>query len=84
LNCFWEFWQLKIPKITLLVVLPINKKFTFATKRGLEICMFPLLLCNQSNHHPQEDLAKFGYSPYMTKKKRKNPFMFWVPNVKIR
>jgi hypothetical protein len=58
----------------------------FTQKKGLEICIFPLLLCNQSNHHPQEDLAKFGYSPYTTKKNVRIHWCFGCllePDVKI-
>jgi hypothetical protein len=81
---FGNSGQLKIPKNHFMF--SIFNFTSFHKKKGLEICIFPLLLCNQSNHHPQEDLAKFGYSPYTTKKNVRIHWCFGCllePDVKI-
>jgi hypothetical protein len=39
----------------------------------------PILLCSQSGHNPQQDLANFGYKLHMKDFKEKKPSYFWVP-----
>ncbi len=38
--------------------------------------VFQFLWCSQTGDHPQEDLAKFGYKPYLKVENFKNPFIF--------
>jgi hypothetical protein len=39
--------------------------------------LFPIVSCNQTGHHPQEDLAKYGYGPGI--KVKKQTFIFCTP-----
>jgi len=40
-------------------------QFCNITKLAIILFFFPILLCDKTGDHPQEDLAKFGYRPDM-------------------